>query len=389
MFAGRATKGPPPSVIRTAGQETLRRAVALWIALLAAGAGGSAVLALRHRAPATEAMPPPGCHVSLWPAELELTPVLASEVGVSRPPVSVRFDLRNHSDEPRPVVFRGASCGCAGVRIGDRPTRSGDELTLQPRERLPVELRLCLHNRVRVNAFSLGFDEEDRIRARCRVEVIQDSVFEPTVLLQEFTRLTPGPVDHEITLTRTSRNRGLLEVVPQARQLPGPIQLLQAEALGPPTEKEGLWQLSYRLRLAVHRPADAASGALTFDPEAGSLPFVVRTVVGIDSPKQLHFGIASTCQEKSKRLVLRSLDQRPFKITGWQASSPDFMAGALPTAAASHHWIDCRFRKARAGGSKGQLVLLTDHPDAPKVVVEVLGVVRDVPSAPLTPPVSK
>jgi hypothetical protein len=111
------------------------------------------------------------------------------------------------------------------------------------------------------------------------------------------------------------------------------------------------------------------------------LTAVVRQAVGVTAPRQLHFGTVRLGERRPKRFILCADDGRNFRVIKLSSESPAFAASALTPEARQAQCIDVIFHPTQIGHHSSQLVVETDHPDRPRLVIELGGVVAPDDSA--------
>ncbi len=101
------------------------------------------------------------------------------------------------------------------------------------------------------------------------------------------------------------------------------------------------------------------------------LQLMVRQRSGISGPKLVHLGEIRVGDTAKRRIQLSARDETPFRILG--PDSPDQEVTIRQEAAdpSTSHWAEVTLKPSETGAFHHPLEVLTDHPEFPRVVVEV------------------
>jgi len=116
-------------------------------------------------------------------------------------------------------------------------------------------------------------------------------------------------------------------------------------------------------------------------PQRGSLcrveiPAVIRRSTGIDAPREIHFGLVKSSEVQTRRILLRSADERGFRVLSI-STSHEGTEGKASSGSATRHRLEVTFRPVNASDRGGCLEIETDHPDCPRVRIDLRCKVRE------------
>ena len=101
-------------------------------------------------------------------------------------------------------------------------------------------------------------------------------------------------------------------------------------------------------------------------------PVTIRIVAGIlAQPNKLTFGKIRPNQEPTKELTLHSLLRRSFTVTSADSAKGKFTVKAVRTPSGSWRLLVTPVPNLPPGFSSDRIVIETDDPDTPRLIVEV------------------
>lgn len=88
------------------------------------------------------------------------------------------------------------------------------------------------------------------------------------------------------------------------------------------------------------------------------------------APRQLSFGRVRRSETVTRKVTLRSIGKRPFRLLGDRTEGVVLGNGQNRRASISHEIVLSLQSGLPFGWTRGRYILLTDHPDEPEVVLE-------------------
>ncbi|NQT13236.1 MAG: hypothetical protein HQ582_10835 [Planctomycetes bacterium] len=212
--------------------------------------------------------------------------------------------------------------------------------------------------------FLVGDSEETVVS--CSIEVYEDVTIRPSALLQAFPAGERRSVNKSLSIWQTARGKDNLARSVHIERLPGCVYVVSMAPVGGPEEVEpGIDRQEFKLVLRVS-PVD----------ELQSTPMATPIIVSLDAPREIHFGLVKSSEVQARRILLRSADEREFRVLGI-STSHEGTKGKASSGSATRHWLEVTFQPMNASDSGGCLKIETDHPDCPRVRIDLRYTVRE------------
>jgi hypothetical protein len=143
------------------------------------------------------------------------------------------------------------------------------------------------------------------------------------------------------------------------------------------------WELQLRINVQSSSVFDSAPSYLNVsfpDPskmstEHATLPILIHRDFGVEAVKEVHFGTVSQSQTRDRRLLIRSLDGKPFRIMALESDAAYLRAKSHFSTARESHWLDISFIGQEPGNHQHSLSVHTDHPDAGRLRIQIFALV--------------
>lgn len=327
--------------------------------------------------------------LALSPTTFKAAPVLLSEAW-ARKPLEAPFVLENRSSEQYEIAIEHISCGCLTVRLPDegKELKPGDVFRLPQRR----QKRLQLHFRPTprpgwyshcvevVSTAQDGAREHHAMTAQ--MLVVQDLVVVPPVISVAFPLRSGKSVDRDLRIERTVRAGDPPVGQPQFGAMPAEVELLEVVELPGEQSADDLRTSIWRARVRIRTPSElvgavSATVGLRFaDGQASFIPVTIVSRSGVEVlPRKLELGVLAAGTRVRRRVLLLSLDHLPFEITRIAGDAAGLSGATGPAGAGERHWLEVT-HAATSGEFTGNLAIYTTHPEAPRIVLEVHGVVR-------------
>lgn len=327
----------------------------------------------------------------------EVPPYLLSEIRAmsnEQRRVTPEFVIRNTGDHPASLVFRGTDCSCTGAFHKGTEIIKGDVFELAPGGHLPVTLEVQLPEVAGKYEYHAYFGKTPASTDSPPVALTiagkneTDILVEPYSLLHEFEDTTTWEVQKTLTITRTVRDRTVTEMGdPIFESLPEILQILEIKKAGSLRRlKDDLVSQSWIVRVNIALTANSRANfqcvaQFTFPeteqekfPPAKSVTLHVKRKSGIDAPAGIPFGVAKPGETATKKILIQSVDAKPFKVLGIESTDPAFgFTSFSGLAASSSHWLELSFMPEKAGETKGILSITTDHPSVSHLEIQASG----------------
>lgn len=316
---------------------------------------------------------------------------LLSELRGSGGAARFNHELRNISDTDLRLVFKGVSCGCIGMFVGDRQLAPGQVLTIPPGGELDVSLRLDVRGpsstqQTLEGSFQIiGPNNEDHglTTITSIANIFADVESSPDVLACDFAAGS-SPVEKKLRVRRYFRGRAGDAREPRLTGLP---PLIKVRGVGPPERPleaaPGIWRQDWPVTLTCLPPRSPSEDRLvghfyaefiepnTMTPASASVSYQVRRAFGVVAPDFLYFARVRAGESMEKKFVIESADDRPFSVLGADSSSDSFVPALRDVGSEKRHWVTVQCRPVVGGQPDGLITLRTDHPDCPELEVRV------------------
>lgn len=320
------------------------------------------------------------------------------------------FRVSNRREFPVSVTLLDQDCSCYSVSCDGKPWKVDDVVELPVAGQVTIRLEVHPSLQTGVQSWTIrtglrGLTDESSVTRQeleltAGLRILEDLEMEPAVLELTASRSTsaPGTEDssreareHLVTVWHTGVERSPDTTVPQPaiQQLPAWMRVTAIHPIGQPTEVEPgfvrqRWQFrltsqpslesnlehrQYRSRVVMAGPASAPS-------YARNLPIVIRKLDGLMGPGQLALGVSHAGEVVARRLLIRAVDDRPFRIMRVETEERAYAVVRQPeqAAAAPRQSLDLQLSPTRTGRLVDRLRIETDHPDQPVWTVEVNGI---------------
>lgn len=297
------------------------------------------------------------------------------------------FEIRNTTDRVVKLLSESHTCTCTKVDFAPRTLLPGETTRLKLAINLPYSYaKQTISSVVKTDhpglpewQYSLSY--EFFPRARVLTDVVDLGRFAPTGGAQATARSSQLVVE-------AFADPGRPEPI-----APGPLIVpegLVATIDGRPEITElvgGKRRLRWTIDVAADLRAAGAGGCsgILRIPFAGLREVTARVIWSVDAaitcaPAQVHFGLVGS-ERKTKRVVLRSRDDKPFRLTvpasRADKSSPEVIEipptdGSSSGASATTHIVELALAgpfDASRQTLSGSIILETDSIDAPKLLI--------------------
>jgi len=317
-----------------------------------------------------------------------LGPLLASEVARNAGRVEAKYALENLSSEPQVVRFEGVSCGCAGLRLGEKELQVGDRVTLAGggKDCLKLSMRVPLAKSETVISASFTIPaepgKEESLSVQCRVRVLPDILFRPSVFSCEFRSAQPRVAEKTLKVERVFRADNAVSSPLKVTRIPPQMKVLRIERTAPASRIEAdLWREFWQISVAFTATEDLQSTAaptalsISFDSanspseQTAECPVILRRAFGIEAPKMVHFGAVPMGQTRTKRLLIRAADEREFELLHIGTDSTALEVSTSTSGCKKYHWLDASYHAACPKALCTQILIETSHPDCPKLTI--------------------
>jgi hypothetical protein len=228
-----------------------------------------------------------------------------------------------------------------------------------------------------------------QIEVRCRIRVHADVKVEPNRLVQAFRAGESDPVDRELRVSYIGRAERASAIGARLERLPAYVSVLSTASVGEATEIEaGISQQRFRLIVRITPTREVLSRSLVdsallivsttsgAELAQAQIPILLRRSSGIDAPREIQFGSTRRGDIRTRRLLLRSADERPFSILRISCSMEALIARASP-GSAKQHWLEVVYRPRSAHHAVGSITVETDHPESDRIRIDTRSSVRD------------
>lgn len=306
--------------------------------------------------------------------------------------LDVTYELQSPAGESVTLVYQGSSCGCTGVRINDKDAQPGDQFSLAPGGRAVVRLMTRLGASSGEKTYTATFTTQGlpngpaQLTAQTHVRVLNDVEFSPQALIHEFTKTNQDRVERTLTVKRHYRSSRPVPMTLGLSALPSGVELVSVQEAVPSGKvTDEIWARAWEVRLAIQPPPEfresSQSYPLSFtfngadDPSlpVTSVPLVLRWTFGVHAPKSVRFGSVTKGKDRTRRILVRSMDGKEFAVTKIEMNSPLFGINPPTAPPRSSHWLDITYRPKDVGAHQARIVIETDHPDSARLVIEVTG----------------
>lgn len=332
--------------------------------------------------------------VSLGPAKFEGRSVLLSEVRNMKT-LTPRFVFtNNNSNETTEVTVHRVSCGCLRVSLPeeeDRDVKAGDVFTVGPRQQKQVQLHLKPSTRPGMHSHSAEFFSTIKGGAKkhhsitAQLSVVEDITVSPPVINQSFPANSNEDAERTLHIDRTVRSNSASAEQPHFYGMPDRIELVNLVEHPPKQIDDELWTSSWDAMVLV-KPGDDLQSSISerigflfgddHDPPV-HVPVTIVRKTGVEVlPRKLEFGVVRQGESASRKVLVRSVDHRPFEITRIIGDQEGVAGTPGSSDAGDRHWVEVTVELTQAGQYESQLAIFTTHPDVPRIIVDVHGVCR-------------
>lgn len=302
------------------------------------------------------------------------------------------YTFENRTDQPATLTLDSKSCGCVDVRSvsPDRSAQIGEPIVVAPGTRTTLRLRVRLAIRAETQSQTVTFtansvrDQGRSLALRLDVPVIDDASIVPPAVTTNVTNVAERERLEVLTVVRYSRERPRSD----ARFSFGhQSKRLRLSSTTPPKTEEsepGLWRQTFRATMAVDlRDLDANEFETIrvaidgLDGEGLSLPVSLVRKCGVKlSSGSLDFGSVELGKVSTRKILMYSADEREFGIDSTARPGEQFRADARTGPPMKRHIMEVQFEPKARGDFKDDVVIKTDHPEAPTLVVCCRGTCR-------------
>jgi hypothetical protein len=332
---------------------------------------------------------PPAPDVRFTQSDQDLPTRLAGEIADGGE-VEASFSLTNPSKEAKEVVFQGTSCGCTGCFVASNGLKPGDKLTVEGEGMVGVTLRSRLKAAPGISTYGATFGlaegraGRDPLVIQSHVRVLRDVALDPGVLSCDFTGAEAGRLETMMRITRTFRAERPGSIPPTLANLPAQVEVLEVAEAEPLTHLEfDLWKQSWTIKFGV-KPLDGSAnvsaggrGVVSFaagpgqTPASAEFPILIHRRYGIESPELSHFGDGPPGERRTRRLVIRSADQRDFEVLRLHTDCDAFSASGEIGLARKSHILEVAFQAPKPGAYEGHLTVETNQPECPTLKIDL------------------
>lgn len=303
------------------------------------------------------------------------------------------FTIKNIAPEERSWTYAGADCFCVGVFHEERKLEGTETFTFGPGQEKSFQLKTNVPHQPGPWNYSAAFKDQENgqiILLKIAGQNYSDLTIKPSSLIGNFTSDSPKSFQETVRLTRTVRGVNLPTLPkPIVSELPPFMKLLDVTEISQCKKlDEGIysqsWECEFEIRddgtLMGNTPAQTVLIAF---PATESLAEIIKPItllirrkIGIDAPDHSSFGFCLLNHTNTRRILIRSADDKSYKILNCETDSDFFSAQvAEVTEDENHisHWLDLTFTPKTSGEHAGILTIETDHPDAPQVRISLHG----------------
>lgn len=281
------------------------------------------------------------------------------------------FTIGNAGTEDLVISAARATCSCTSVALSGNRIAPGKTVTL-----------------------SAAFDSTDRHGAQAqRIYLQSNDPLTPLAVLTITGILTSGTFDVSrpaIDFPAVERHQGGSATITVYDTLHYGLKVLDVKSnspyitatLRPPTTEDTSVN-TIEVTIPPDAPLGRLNGEIQLTTNHEKRPSMVIPVTAMItgnitcSPAALYLGIVSRGNSRTSTITVSTLAEKPFRIVGIDVSSKALKASASTTGLAKSHVITVSVAKhAPAGEMRGQVVIHTDDPDQPSVILPVSGILE-------------
>ncbi|CAN5830806.1 DUF1573 domain-containing protein [soil metagenome] len=270
------------------------------------------------------------------------------------------FRVVNSTNTDIRITNYKTRCGCTDVRLGAQVIPPGTQTTIE------ATLDTTQFDKYKPSGLTLEVEGPNRARANVELNL--------TCFIRAEVTLNPGQVDFG-TVGRSSKPQAVAELTYSGRRTDWQLDRSQhaSKALTARIEELGRTaqgHVRYRI-IAILDPEALEDGRFrdqitlyTNDPEAPQIPVMVTAIVQssvVVSPAVITVGTLRPGQTIERTILVRSVSNRPFRITGFQTEAGEFLLPELTEGARPLYQLKVALKAPdRAGPHHAVLRIETD-----------------------------
>lgn len=304
---------------------------------------------------------------------------LTSELSGRENHLNAWFAVANAGAAGLNVKLVSKSCTCVDVMARGEQRTVGDSFVLDDAQQTIIEFVGLLRAASGEQRFLVDFvaDDESRLTLEATQTVYRDVECIPDIVGVPMQRDAKSWVESRIELIHTFRSDRPRTGPVVRRETPAGVRVVSVQPRQKPKELEpGLWQQAWNVNLKL-RPAAFAEAPKSLEFACGDcavrVPIAVTRAFGIAAPDNVAFGSVAVGDQRSRRLVMHSLDGLPFKVIRAHADSPEVTASVKESGGRSRYWIELGFQPNAAGDRRSTISIETTHPDSPRLTISAVG----------------
>lgn len=335
----------------------------------------------------------------VFPDTVVSGPFLFSEIrsgNVAEEQLRPLLSVTNHSAAPQTITFDGTGCSCYSLLYHGEVLRPGTDITLEGDAAAEFQFSFATPPRPKESDYLARFSQvvgtETKLHEiRLNLRVIADLELSPEVLSATFSPgqpLAPLP----LTVTLRARDSAGVRAAPTISGLP-PLATVgdwrpavDAKFTGHFWEQS--WQTEVRLDSEQIDPTRGSHWTVSVEAEhkkAGSenqgrvdavpLSLSVRQKIGVTGPSSVPLGAVAVGELKTRRILLRAVDNQPFRVTAITSDDASITANVEDSSPSVQHWIEIRCESPTSGPLESTLQCTLSHPETNTVRIQVTALV--------------
>ena len=337
------------------------------------------------------------------------------------------FELTNTGITPRQIRFDHANCGCVKVELDGAALQSGATFDLQPGVTRVFATQSSAGAAPTVITqhadLTAGDLPSDSFELSATKRIFADTEMSGGSLVCQFY---PGEAASQRTIEIKRAYRSIAEPKPIDPKLlglpvsfkPGAWKLESLEHIA-----TDLWRETWQLELTLTPPADSSAGVENFTaaavfnasepspsgrgqgegdadlprplgegrgeeegnpspPGRGQgegaasarvdIPIILKPRTGVEGPKLVHFGETVVGTKYLRRILIRAVDDKPFRIAEASSTSSAVTVQYDHAKSAMSHWLEIEFTPSETGKLASQVTIKTTHEVGNELHIDIM-----------------